>query len=133
MPQFSVFDANTGEILRTGHCSDPKDVAIQSHASHEIIHDELLDLAETYMPGSVITPRPLLFTTAHFDIIANDQDALHRTDMPNGTLIGFDREQHTVEDGEFHFSSGVPGVFTFEIQPPFPHQRQFITVTAHAA
>jgi hypothetical protein len=36
MPTFTVFDAETGEVLRSGFCA-PQDVHLQSSASSEIV------------------------------------------------------------------------------------------------
>lgn len=38
MPGFTVFDAETGEVLRSGICS-PRDIGNQSNAPNEIVMD----------------------------------------------------------------------------------------------
>jgi hypothetical protein len=107
-----------------------------------IAHDETLvvfawtegqtDSGRFYMPGDELIERPRLFRQDEISVPA-DGEAKVSAELVKDTVVRHNGEERTAGKRQpFQFSSAVPGEFVFEIDPPFPYQRQIVRITAHA-
>jgi hypothetical protein len=132
----SIYDANTGKILRsiTGDMS-PADIAMQSQAAHEIIIDGAWDDAQFYVVEHEVVPRPVIDPPSKTTVTADDTDTLVfggipadtrlRILGPSGTVFN-----GTVDDGAVEWSTALAGEYVFVFTPPFPWQPARFEVTA---
>lgn len=73
--------------------------------------------------------RPALFDKADVTLEANGKAGV-RFDVPAGTVVFHAREEHRIDDGEFHFTTFAPGRYIFQFEPPKPWQP--FTLRIHA-
>ena len=91
---------------------------------------------EYYELDGVVVSRPSVTIPADFSIIGDDEDFLVISDIPTGTtvrVISTTTREYVVDDGSFEWGSTRPGVYGFEIEPPFPYCNSYFTVTVHAS
>lgn len=92
------------------------------------------DAATTYFVERDPVPRPVAVPVDEAHIVPADGATVLGIEVPAGTEM---RDGGRVlgevgEEAVFEFVTSKPGTYTFELRPPFPYQRQTITVTAHA-
>lgn len=139
---YCVYAPDTGEILRTGHCS----TEILARSQHQPGERFLMIDADPrlhYIEFRQRIDRPTLVAAADVAIVADDDDAFAVSDVPAGTRVTvLDRRSSVsaslngagdvIDDGEFVFSTAHPGAYEVVIRPPFPYQLQRVRVQANA-
>ena len=137
---YTVFDMNTGRVLRVFDTDSIAQVAIQSRANHEIVlegeHPDHLWHWGDQEPA--LRPPVLPFSertieageVLSLDVPHGTGVIYELTDQPLNRLGRFPRETAVIDDGNFAFKSGKLGTFTFIFLPPFPflqeHELQVI-------
>lgn len=132
MPDFTVYDVETGRVLNSGRTGSLKQIAIQSKANTEIVLGEQLDAETHYVVEHEAVPRPRFTPLEQRTIRA---DGVHKTtisNLPAGTILRFEGENHPIDDGLFEFLTAVPGTYRFALRGPWPHREQTVTVIANA-
>lgn len=130
MASFTVYRMSDGKIMRYGYC-DHYDLPMQAEDG-ELVHEgEAIRDDLFYMPAGVKTPRPELDIPREFTIEADGEDAVS-FDLPPGSQV-FCRalDQEWLDEDEFYFSTEVPGVYEFRIEPAFPYKED-VRVTINA-
>ena len=137
MPQFTVYDVETGRVINSGTVGSLKQVAIQSSANTEIVLGEELDGETEYVVEHVRTPRPKFTPVEHRTIRADGVHVTTISNVPAGTTLRLfkpDRtiEDYTIDDGSFEFSTAIAGVYRCKFRGPWPYREQTVTVVADA-
>lgn len=125
---YTVYDADTGRILRTGFCQ-ADDVAIQSSSNEEIVLEGEFSSEIYYVIEHEAVPRPLMFTQTDVEIRADGEERLILPVQP-GTVIK-DYGVPFILDTTFEFASAKPGEWFFEFEPPFPYRPQSLRIIAN--
>lgn len=134
MPSYTIFDANTGAVLRTISGSvSPSLAAKQSTASDEIVADGAVNDAEVYFDGPDAVPRPQIDIPEA--VVADGVFSWALEDLPEGTQFTASRENdaewsvsETIDDGVLEFETDFPGLYLFTLAPPFPWKRTRVRV-----
>jgi hypothetical protein len=125
---------NNGQIIKTGFCSDPGQIAFQvvPDGCELVTSPELVDDFQHQIVGGAVVDRPLLAAPDKSTIVSDDLDAATFA-VPIGTLVRVDGKPcGEVLDGTLEFATPWPGVFRIELEPPFPYQSASFTVIANA-
>jgi len=123
---FSIYRLDTGEVLRSGTCSMYRDVVAQRINADEICIDIELNAATQYVVSGAPTDRPLLLEKTEWTL-PDDGEGV-QFPVPENTVVRYEGETNTVNDGAFEFEGDTPGEYRFQIEPPFPYQRQFVGI-----
>lgn len=111
--------------------------------SEQYVVEGIYDANTTYFVEGAPVDRPVLFEATEFTIKADGLDEAVLK-LPEGTLVcQIERRADpryperirdyrvAVEvDGSLEFSAAKPGTYSFDVEPPFPYQKQRVTITA---
>ena len=130
MIDYAVYDKDTGRVLRTG-------VTNQLHVQAISPNEKVLagkGLPSThYVLGNVLTERPANPAWISTDgIEANGTDEAAVGAIPNNSRVTVDGPvsgSFVVTDGQFLFTTEVPGVYEIEVFS-FPERNKHFTVVA---
>lgn len=128
---YTFYDPLTGKILRGGACSEMATVWVQAQPGERVLPIQSNPDTQ-YIVGRMLTARPAVCSGADVSIIADGEDEYALTGLPGGTDLTFGAETFVIDDGQFIFSTALPGRWDVDINPPFPFQRQTFRVTANA-
>lgn len=133
MPQFILFDPETGEIVDSGRSGSLKQVMAQGLDGHLLLIGSADRTTQYVDVGTVqIVARPLFYADTEFHVLADGVSQLEFK-LPPGTIVRQEGEAVTLPDGHLGFGSAVEGEFSLEIAPPFPFQVQTLKVVADEA
>lgn len=125
-----VFLAETGRVLFATTSTRPQDMQALVTAPGQIVIDGFCDNATQYVLDGEVTERPALLDQLDYSMQADGLEAFE-IDVPEGTLVLFQDEWHTITDGLFEFTTAVPGTYPLRIEPPFPFITQDVRIVAH--
>lgn len=123
---FSIYRLGTGEIIRAGVCSMFRDVVAQPIAADEICIGIALDPVLQYVLDGAPADRPAAIDKTEWTL--PDDGGSVQFPVPENTIVRYEGEASTVGDGAFEFEGDTPGEYRFEIEPPFPYQRQLLRI-----
>lgn len=137
MPDFTVYDVETGRVINSGTVGSLKQVAIQSGTNTEIVLGQMLDAETTYVVLHEPTPRPKFTPVEHRTIRADGVHTTTISNVPPGTALRLFKpdktiDDYTIDDGSFAFSTAIAGVYRFKFRGPWPYREQTMTVVADA-
>lgn len=127
---FLVTDS-TGRILRTGHVSNPDDVAGQAGVGELVFEGNASDVFDYYdIEAGETKPRtsnPTAISTLSFT--ADLFDSVILTNVPANSSVRVRGQSYLVDDGEFEYSTNVPGKFEIVVSS-FPELDKVFKVEA---
>lgn len=126
---YCVYYPETGEVKCSGSCL-PDDIAYQlnSWPGHYVYPQAVPDDTH-YMVAGEPRPRPQLECDERYLLNANGSDEV-MFPLPAGSVIRYAGERFTTEGEAFAFTSDAPGVYVFDIRPPFPYVEKVVTIEA---
>ena len=113
---FTVYDAATGEILRTGFAVE-EDAMLQASGPGEAVVLETLDAATQYLPGGVVSSRPVR-AFSKTTIVADGIDVAV-LEIPGPFTVIIDGAAYAVEDS-LEIASHMPATYRVEVDH-FPY------------
>lgn len=130
MKAYYIFDDQTGEIRFTGITAQAK--TPRAGLSFRF-HSEKVDSTQNYhdLVADELSPRPeLLCSVSKNEIIADGNDSVTISDLPNPTIVTWpDGQVDEVTDGEVIFKVDLIGFHEF-IFESFPYKTKYITIEA---
>ena len=121
MVDWTVYDTATGAVIRIGAAA-PDDALLQASGNGEAVILERVDAGTQYLPGGIVTPRPILA----FDRLTITADGEDRATLllPGRFVALIDGVPHELEDA-LEIASDMPATYRVEIAH-FPY-REFAT------
>lgn len=96
-----IYNADTGEILRSFFTTDPEAVALNTQAGEQAIEVDP-SITHPYVLHGVLTERPENPSTLNGTVIEN---------IPVGATVSFGDQSYIVDDGTAELSFAFPGTY----------------------
>lgn len=131
MDTYSLVDPETGKIERM-LIGIPSMVAENAGSLIAVENDHPIDDSLFYfdLENQEVIHRPSCISQDKITLEANGASSAELK-LPAGTVVAFEGEDFTLEDGEFSFSTDVAGIYQFHLTPPFPWRSVTLEVTAN--
>lgn len=118
MAKFTIYNPATGEIIRSGSCTE-SDVELQPQEGEALVRGAANDLLH-YVVDGVIVDRPT-FSISKTEIVADDVDGAVIANLPDPVTVKVDGIAYEVTGGAVSISSPTPATYKVEIDH-FPYQ-----------
>lgn len=121
--RYYVYDTLTGEILRTGSCSE-SDVSLQPQEGESVGVGEAADDVHYVLDGKPELRIPCPYNRTKSTITADGVDEVNFYGLPaNCTVIWPDEFESVINDGSIQYSVDYPGTYTFILRSPIHLER----------
>lgn len=120
---YTVFNKETGEILRSGSCSESDFIRQVNSVEEGVMVGRFSELTH-WVDGTVVKPKQSLnLLVSPSIIVADDDDYATISGIPEGcSVVIFDpsrtRSEHSITGGELEISSEVSGTFKILVGSP---------------
>ena len=130
MTLYVVYERSTGRIKTSGEASSIELALLQMQdpATEGIILNEEARDDMHYVVDGALALRPDLDCEDSYSIAADGVDEVAFS-LPAGSSIRHEGVTHSGADS-FAFTTDVPGLYVFEINPPFPTIERKVTIHA---
>lgn len=132
---YSIYKPDTGEIVCSGSCSEPADIALQVDAWLDCyVLPEDVPGTTHYVVAGAPQERPQVEVPQGYYGIDADGEQEVTFPVPVGTKVRLNGGAwQECDDGVFEFATDVPGEYVFDVRPPFPYVEASFTLTAEAS
>jgi hypothetical protein len=130
MKNYTIYDLHTGAVVSIG-CT-PDALSQQGLGDNRGIIEGHADVHLDYVDPetAVITPRPFITTEPNqTTILADGNDMFLLAGLPVPCVVTVDADAYEITDGEFGFTTVLPGEYTVTVES-FPYITRTWEVTA---